>query len=157
MNSLCCIALASAICLILLSIVALSIVCVHPSKILQDEEGLIKMCASTNNTDKNNHTYYTEGYVKELSIDHNATKLLRIEPTPSFLVEYGTSKKILFASNESAEKSGVTKAVLYEFNAQNGFSCEVDAAVLLQLKLNHTKVRFKVNLNPETIEKVIVI
>lgn len=51
----------------------------------------------------------------------------------------------------------MTKAVLYELNAQNGFSCEVDAAVLLQLKLNHTKMRFKVNLNPETIENVTVI
>lgn len=157
MNSLCCIALASAICLILLSIVALSIVCVHPSKILQDEERLIKMCASTNNTDKENHTYYTEGYVKELSIDHTATKLLRIEPTPSFLVEDGASKKILFAASGSAEKPGMTKAVLYELNAQTGFSCEVDTTVLLQLKLNHTKVRFKVNLNPETIKNVTVI
>ena len=51
----------------------------------------------------------------------------------------------------------MTKAVLYELNAQKGYSCKVDAAVLLQLKLNHTKVRFKVNLNPETIENVTVI
>ena len=157
MNSLCCIAIASAICLLLLSIVALSIVCVHLSKILQDKERLIKMCASTNDTDKDNHTYYTEGYVKELSIDHTATKLLKIEPTPSFLVEDGASKKILFASRESAGKPGVTKAVLYELNAQKGYSCGVDYSVLLQLKLNHTKVRFEFNSNFETIEKVTVI
>lgn len=156
MSSLCCIALASAICLILLSIVALSIVCVHSSKILQDEERLIKMCASTNNTDKDNHTYYTEGYVKELSIDHTATKLLRIEPTSSFLVEDGGSKRILFASTESAGKHGESKAVLYELNAQNGFSCEVDAAVLLQLKLNHTKVRFEYNLERKEIVRITI-
>lgn len=32
--------------------------------------------------------------MKELSIDYTATKLLRIAPTPSFLVEDGASKKI---------------------------------------------------------------
>lgn len=115
------------------------------------------MCASTNNTNKDNYTYYTEGYVKELSIDHTATKILKIEPTPSFLVEDGASKKILFASRESAGKPGVTKAVLYELNAQEGYSCGVDGSVLLQMKLNHAKVRFEFNSNLETIEKVTVI
>lgn len=157
MNSICCIMIASAICLCLLSIVVQSIGCVHLSKILQNEERLIKMCASVNNTNKDNHTYYTEGYVKELSIDHTATKILKIEPTPSFLVEDGASKKILFASRESAVKPGVTKAVLYELNAQEGYSCGVDGSVLLQMKLNHTKVRFEFNSNLETIEEVTVI
>ena len=156
MNSLCCIAIASAICLLLLSIVALSIVCVHLSKILQDKERLIKMCASTNDTDKDNHTYYTEGYVKELSIDHTATKLLKIEPTPSFLVEDGASKKILFASSESAGKPGVSKAVLCELNAQKGYSCGVDTTVLLQLKMNHTKVRFGYNLEREEVVEITI-
>ena len=149
--------MAIAICVLLLSIVALSVVCVHLSKILQNEERLIKMCESTNDTDKDNHTYYTEGYVKELSIDHTATKILKIEPTPSFLVEDGASKRILFASRESVGKLGVTKAVLHELNAQKGYSCGVDASVLLQMKLNHTKVRFEFNSNLETIEKVTVI
>ena len=67
------------------------------------------------------------------------------------------NKEILFASSESAGKPGMTKTVLYELNAQKGFSCKVDAAVLWQLKLNHTKVRFQVNLNPETIKNVTVI
>ena len=67
------------------------------------------------------------------------------------------SKKILFASSESAGKPGVTKAVLCELNAQKGYSCGVDTTVLLQLKLNHTKVRFEFNSNLETIEKVTVI
>jgi len=149
--------IASAICLCLLSIVVQSIGCVHLSKILQNEERLIKMCASINNTNEDNHTYYTEGYVKELSIDHTATKILKIEPTPSFLVEDGASKKILFASRKSAGKPGVTKAVLCELNAQKGYSCGVDTTVLLQLKMNHTKVLFEFNSNYETIEKVTVI
>lgn len=74
-----------------------------------------------------------------------------------FIRVFRVNKEILFASSESAGKSGMTKTVLYELNAQKGYSCKVDAAVLLQLKLNHTKVRFKVNLNPGTIEKVTVI
>jgi len=114
------------------------------------------MCASTNNTNKDNHTYYTEGYVKELSIDHTATKILKIEPTPSFLVEDGASKKILFASRESAGKPGVTKAVLYELNAQKGYSCGVDTTVLLQLKMNHTKVRFGYNLEREEVVEITI-
>lgn len=156
MNSLCCIAIASAICLLLLSIVALSIVCVHLSKILQNEERLIKMCASTNDTNKSNRTYYTEGYVKELSISDTATKVIKIEPTPSFLVEDGASKKILFASSESAGKPGVTKAVLCELNAQKGYRCGVDTTVLLQLKMNHTKMRFGYNLEREEVVEITI-
>lgn len=74
-----------------------------------------------------------------------------------FIRVFRMNKEILFTSSESAGKPGMTKTVLYELNAQKGYSCKVDAAVLLQLKLNHTKVRFRVNLNPGTIEKVTVI
>lgn len=115
------------------------------------------MSVSTNDTNKSNRAYYTEGYVKELSINNTATKILKIEPTQSFLVEDGASKKILFASSESVEKSEETKAVLYELNAQKGYSCGIDTSVLLQLKFNHTKVRFEFAPNLKTIEKVIVI
>jgi hypothetical protein len=74
-----------------------------------------------------------------------------------FIRVFRVNKEILFASSESAEKPGVTKAVLYELNAQNGFSCEVDAAVLLQLKLNHTKVRFEFDSKRKQIVSIIVL
>ena len=101
--------------------------------------------------------YFLLGFVKGMSIENNKANEIMIEAAPSFIIEDGETKRILFASNDRNEKLDGTVAVLCELNNQKSYSCKVDASVLLQLKLNHVKVRFEFDSNLKTIRKVTVI
>ena len=101
--------------------------------------------------------YSLLGFIKGMSIKSSKMNEIMIEAAPSFIIEDSSSKRILFVSSDRDEKLDGTTAILCEFNEEKSYCCEVDAAILLQLKLNHTKVRFMFDSKLKTIEKVTVI
>ena len=106
---------------------------------------------------KNIRSYSLLGFVKGMSIKSSKANEIMIEAAPSFIIEDGEAKRILFVSSARIKKPDGTVAVLCELDEQKRYSCKVDAAVLLQLKLNHTKVRFEFDSKLKTVENVTVI
>lgn len=129
-------------------------------------------------------SYYTEGYVSKINISCNQAsglsadcsftgfkpliaESIAIEPTQPFKIDVdnGSTPIILFMDGQEGNKqqensTGESKQIPPRSelrSASTSFIINADAQFLLSLKLNHTKVRFEVDLNSEKIEKVTVI
>lgn len=102
-------------------------------------------------------SYSLVGFVKGISIKSSKANEIMIEAAPSFIIEDGEVKRILFVPSAKNKKLDEAVAVLCEFDEQKSYSCIVDASVLLQLKLNHTKVRFEFDSKRKQIVSIIVL
>ena len=112
---------------------------------------------TTKMANPSNAEYFMEGYVKELTIPLKENKI-KIDPAPGYIVGDGEKRQIVYMPNDSISQEKSSEFAKTRKLADNEVRCNADIAAhaLLQLKLNHVKVRFEFDADCQVINKIIV-